>query len=87
MLLFNELAEHLEESAEPSVGVSTGWKQIYFQLPSHGDPAEDEPRSDATIHLVVIRVRAGEVEFVWSNPGISISCVDLSGSIRILVPV
>ena len=82
MLKFNEVAEYREEDGFAQLDVSAGWKQVYFQLPGH----EDEHDADeSTMHLVLLRVKDGHLEFAWTDPRISIARVDLQGSARLLL--
>ena len=75
MLTFNEVAMYIDEKGYPQLEVFASWKQVYFQLPAN---AEDECTD--FMHLVVLRVKDGHLEFAWFNPRISISRADIAGS-------
>lgn len=81
MLMFNRIAEYIEEVAEHRtyVGRSGNWEQIYFQLPGHED-GETTWHDETSMHLVVARVKNNQLEFHWTDPLISINRVEIAGS-------
>ena len=80
MLKFNGVAEYMEEHAFGFMEVFRSWKQVYFQLPGHGD---EEIVDLLTLHLVLIRVKDSQLEFAWTDPRISIARVGIANSVRL----
>ena len=77
MLQFNQVAEYIDEKADARTFLSQSgiWEQ-YFQLPGHGD---DEMDDETTMYLIIARYKNNTLEFHWTDPHISIACVDLAG--------
>ena len=80
MLKFNSVAEYVSEGVFDHVEVTGAWKQVYFQLPGHPNEFSVD---DDQLHLVLLRVQENQLEFAWTDRGISITRVVIGGSVRL----